>query len=178
MAPRAVLLLAFATGLTVATAAGGAIVPSKGIAGVQLGMTTAKVKNLLGVPDLVNARTDEKKLPEIIWGYEKRGLGIIFSGKPQKVTLVGVGHKAERLPSGLGVGSHEADLKQRFPRLGCAVKAPGYRYCWIGRKLLGKVVTVFYIPIAVGPAKDRRLVSNVSIGYVKFAAGDPFTGET
>ena len=176
--PRAVLLLALAGALVAATVAGAAIVPHKGIAGVNLGMTPAKVKKILGVPDLVNARTDEKKRPEIIWGYEKRGLGIIFSGKPQKVTLVGVGHKADRLPSGLGVGSHEADLKKRFPRIGCADKAPGYRYCWIGRKLLGKVVTVFYIPLAVGPVKDRRLVSNVSVGYVKFAAGDPFTGET
>ena len=178
MAPRAVLLLVLAAGLCASAVAGAAIVPSKGIAGVQLGMTPLKVKKLLGVPDLVNARNDEKKRPEIIWGYEKRGLGIIFSGKTQKVTLVGVGHRNERLPSGLGVGSHESDLQKRFPRLGCAVKAPGYRYCWLGRKLLGKVVTVFYIPIAVGPVKDRRTVANVSIGYVKFAAGDPFTGET
>ena len=176
--PRAVLLLAVAGVLAAAAVAGAAIVPNKGIGRVQLGMTPAKVRKLLGVPDLVNARTDDKKLPEIIWGYEKAGLGIIFSGKPQKVTLVGVGHKSERLPSGLGVGSHEADLKRRFPRLGCAIKAPGYRYCWLGRKLPGKVVTVFYIPIAVGPPKDRRTVSNVSIGYVKYAAGDPFTGET
>jgi hypothetical protein len=164
--------------LAATAAAGAAIVPSKGIAGVEVGMTPAKVKKILGVPDLVNARTDAKKLPEIIWGYEKRGIGIIFSGKPQKVTLVGVGHKGERLPSGLGVGSHEADLRERFPRLACGEQAPGYRYCWLGRKLKGKVVTVFYIPVAVGPVKDRRIVSNVSVGYVKFELGDPFTGQT
>lgn len=177
MARRVLLLVVlFAFGL--AATAGAAIAPGQGIAGVKLGMTPAKVKKLLGVPDLVNARTDAKKQSEIIWGYEKKGLGIIFSGKPPKVTLVGVGHKGERLPSGLGVGSHEADLQQRFPRLGCGTRAPGYRYCWLGRKLVGKPVTVFYIPLALGPVKDRRLVSNVSVGYVKFALGDPFTGQT
>jgi hypothetical protein len=177
VAGRIVLAAALAAALVCAAVAGATVEPGKGIAGVRLGMTLKQVRSVLGVPKAVNDTRDERGKDIEVWGYDKEAIGVVFQGKPLKVILIGLGGKGHKLPSGLGVGSREIDLHRRFPRLGCARQGNGYRLCWLGSKRKGKPITAFYIPVAVGPVNDRGIVSNVSVGYVKYDFGDPFTGK-
>jgi hypothetical protein len=148
------LLLAVAAcaGL-LAAPAGATIVPQKGIAGVSIGMSQAKVRSVLGKPPSVQHGTNDFGRYTI---FRYAGLQIMFQDNAA-VTDVSTTRAGERTAGGAGVGSTEAQLKAKVKGLTCKTET-GYRHCYLGKFLPGRRVTDFAI--------KRGKVSRVDVGLV------------
>jgi len=134
----AVLAFAVSTFAFLAGTAGGAIVPQKGIAGVNLGMSQAKVRSVLGKPvSIIHAKNTFGKYT--MFRYLR--LQVIFQGN-SAATDVSTSRKGERTKSGAGVGSTEAQVKAKVAGVKCKVES-GFHHCFVGRFLPGKRVTDF-----------------------------------
>jgi hypothetical protein len=139
--------------LVVAGSAAATIVPQRGIGGVTLGMTKAKVRSIRGAPVKVRiARNDFG--PYTVYRY--RGLVVTFQGNA-KVTSLETSSRRERTRSGVGVGSTESQVRAGVPRVRCRTES-GVRHCSRGAFLPGRRVTDFFF--------KRGVVSRVNVGFV------------
>jgi outer membrane protein assembly factor BamE (lipoprotein component of BamABCDE complex) len=148
---RVFLLLAAA--LVFASAAGATIVPQKGIAGVRIGMSKAKVRSVLGRPTSVKHGSNDFGRYTI---FKYSGLKVNFQGNAT-VTGISTTRRAERTARGVGVGSSEAQVKAKVTGVKCRTDA-GFRHCYVGSLGAGQRVTDFSI-------KNGR-VSRVDVGVV------------
>jgi hypothetical protein len=150
---RLTLVLCVVAVLATATPAKSAIVVQKGIAAVELGMTKAQVRAKLGRPRHVRTGTNEfGTFRELVY----RRVTVTFQSSP-KVTSVRTTSTLERTPRGVGVGSTTAEVKTRVHGVRCRNEA-GFRHCFVGKFLPGRVVTDFRI-------RNGR-VSSISVGFV------------
>jgi hypothetical protein len=142
-----------ASALAVDGTAGGAILPQKGIAGVNIGMSQGKVRSVLGAP--VSVRHGKNDFGKFTM-FRYAGLHVIFQGN-SAVTDVSTTRKSERTGSGAGVGSTEAQVKAKVAGVKCKIEN-GFHHCFVGRFLPGKRVTDFLF-------KNGR-VTRVDVGVV------------
>jgi hypothetical protein len=125
-------------------AAGAVIVPQHGMAGVRVGQTEAKVRQVLGSPVRVVTRDNEfGRLRELRY----RGLTVLLQGG-RRVTAVATRARAERTPGGIGVGSTEAQVGATVGGVVCRTFL-GSRSCVLGREEPGRRVTVFDVRAGV-----------------------------
>jgi len=146
--PLAVLALALMPAAAAAT-----IVPQKGIAGVRLGMSQAKVGSVLGAPKSTKHGTNDFG-PYTTFRYSK--LVITFQGNTA-VTSMSTTRRTEKTGTGVGVGSTEAQVRARVKGVTCKTEF-GSRHCYLGAFLIGRRVTDFFV-------KNGR-VTRVNIGRV------------
>jgi hypothetical protein len=145
--------VAAALGLGLPAGAGAVIVPQHGIAGVRLGQTEAKVRQVLGPPvRVVDRRNDFGRQRQLRY----RGLTVMLQGL-RRVTSVFTRAPSERTPGGIGVGSAEAEVRATVRGVTCRTLF-GFRSCVLGREEPGRRVTSFDI-------RDGR-VARVLIGIV------------
>lgn len=136
-----------------AVPASAAIVVQHGIAGVTLQMTKEQVRATLGRPQQVRTGTNE------FGGFRElryRRVTVTFQSGP-RVTNVRTSSPLERTGSDVGVDSSVAGVKAHVPGVRCLAEA-GFRHCFVGKFLPGRVVTDFRI-------RSGR-VSSVSVGFV------------
>lgn len=117
--------------LAFAPAAGASIVPQKSIAGVRIGMTQKKVKDVLGTP-LKRRRQGEFTF----WTFAHR-VEVAFRGGTT-VTSVTVTGRFHRTASGVGVGSTRKEV-----RAGLAGESCNGADCFVGDLRPGTVYTDF-----------------------------------
>jgi hypothetical protein len=134
------LLIALAAALMLAGSASATIVPQKGIAGVSIGMSQAKVRTVLGKPAKVKHGTDSFG-PYTQFKYT--GLTVMFQGN-RTVTQITTTRSSEKTTGGAGVGSSEAQLRAKVKGLTCKTES-GFRHCYLGSFKPHKRVTDFSI---------------------------------
>ena len=133
------------------------IVPQKSIAGVRLGMTQAKVKEIKGEPSSTKRGSNDFG-PFTQYRYPK--LTITFkTGECGDLEVVNIRTTSagEETSSGVGVGSTEAAVKKGVRRVKCETIA-GFRSCHVGSFTPGRTVTDFAI--------KRGKVTFVNLGIV------------
>lgn len=154
MCARLVLVVAaVASALVLTGSAPATIVVQKGIAGVQLRMTRAQVITKLGRPPTRRSGTNDFG-PFTEFVYQR--VIVTFQGGA-RVTGLRTTSRRERTARGVGPGSSEAQVRARVAGVRCRTES-GFRHCWVGRFLAGRIVTDFHI--------RRGRVSAVVIGYV------------
>jgi hypothetical protein len=148
-----VLVTALVGALGVPASAQATIVVQKGIAGVQLGMTRSRVLARLGQPPKRRSGTNDFGQ----WtGFVYPRVTVTFQSGA-RVTSLRTTSLRERTARGVGPGSTEAQVRARVAGVRCRSEF-GFRHCFLGRFLPGRVVTDFHI--------RRGRVSIVVIGYV------------
>ncbi len=146
-------LLTAGLALGASAAAAAAIVPQRGIAGVSLGMSQARVRAVLGPPvRVVRGSNVFGRYTE----FRYRGLSVAFQGNTA-VTGIDTTRRRERTATGVGVGSTEAQVKARVRGVRCKTEF-GFRHCFVGAFLPGRRVTDFVI--------RRGRVARVTVGFV------------
>jgi hypothetical protein len=149
----ALLVLTVVAALVLTSTAPARIVVQRGIAGVQLRMTRAKVITLLGTPPTVRRGTNvfgpwtEFVYPRVTVSFQSGTF----------VTGLRTSSRRERTGRGVGPGSTEAQVRARVAGVRCRTEGT-FRDCFVGRFLPGRIVTDFRI--------RRGRVSGVTIGYV------------
>lgn len=146
---RLLLVFVLLASAFVVEAAGARIVPQRSIAGVELAMTKASVRSVLGAPRHVVRGTNEFGRYTVFHYYRLR---VTFQGNAT-VTSVETNRLQERTRRGAGVGSTRAELRAKVAGLACEP-----RFCFKGRFLPGRRVTVFRI--------CDGIVTRVEIGFV------------
>jgi hypothetical protein len=151
---RSILALCVVIAAAIAApAADATIVVQRGIAGVQLRMTKAQVRAKLGRPMRVRMGTNEfGSFTQLVY----RRVTVTFQSG-SRVTNVRTTSRLERTSRAVAVGSTVAEVEARVKSVRCRNEA-GFRHCFVGRFLPGRVVTDFRV------RKGR--VSSVSIGFV------------
>ncbi len=148
-----VILAAVAASLLASPSASGAIEVQRGIAGINIGMSQATVRERLGRPASTRrARNDFGPYTEL--RYPR--LRIVFQGDTA-VTAVVTTRRSERTRRGIGVGSTLADLRRKVAGIRCEVRS-GEGICYVGSFLPGRRVTDFRVV--------RRTVVRVGVGIV------------
>jgi hypothetical protein len=148
----AVLAVVFTAGT--AASAGATIVPQRGMAGVQLGMTQATVRAKLGKPlRVIRGRNFFGPYTEFHYPFL---LKVHFQGHNAVSSVATTGRK-ERTAAGIGAGSTEAQLRARVPNVKCEVLFR-QRHCYVGSFRPGTRVTDFFI-------RNGR-VTRVVVGFV------------
>ena len=149
----AVLVTIVGLALVATPVASPRIVVQKSIAGVALGTTKAQVRAKLGRPAGVRTgsnvfgRWTEFVYPRVTVNFQ--------SGS--RATSLRTSSTRERTAGGVGPGSTEAQVRARVAGVRCRTES-GFRHCWVGRFLPGRVVTDFRI--------RRGRVASVLVGYV------------
>ena len=147
------LVAALVAALALTSAAPARIVVQRSIAGAKIGMTKAQVRATLGAPTRTKSGTN-------IFGrwteFFYPRVQITFQSGP-RVTALRTGSRLERTVRGIGVGSTERQVRTRVAGVRCRTDG-GYRHCWVGSFLPGKVVTDFHL--------ERGRVIAVVVGYV------------
>jgi hypothetical protein len=152
------LAAAAACSLALPAAADARIVVQRSIAGVTMGMSTAKVTDTLGKPD--RKRTVESEIlgrtSEWVYGRTR----VQFSGteKSSQVIQVETRDPEERTAAGIGLGSTKAELKRSIKKARCE-SGEGFSLCSVGSFRPGNTVTTFRLT-------PKNRVSSVSIGTV------------
>jgi hypothetical protein len=136
--PRLLLLLGLSAAVAIPASANAAIVPQRGIAGVNLGQTAKKVRQIAGTPVRVRRGSNEIGSYTV---YVYRGLTVNFFAGSQ-VTAVSTGARTQRTSGGIGVGSTEAELTTAIPAVTCETLG-GFRSCVLGTQEPGQKVTLF-----------------------------------
>jgi hypothetical protein len=135
------------------SSAAATIVPQRGIAGVAIGMSQPKVRSVLGQPTSVKHASNDFGKYTIL---KYPGLQVTFQGN-KSVTDVSTTRRSERTPSGVGVGSTEAQVKAKVRGVTCRTDG-GFRHCYVGSFRPGRRVTDFSI--------KRGKVTRVDVGVV------------
>jgi len=149
-----VLVLAFVVAaLGLAESAGATIVPQKGIAGVRLGMSQAKVRSVLGKPASTKHGSNDFG---VYTTFRYSRLAITFQGNTA-ATSMSTTRRSEKTATGVGVGSTEARVRSGVKGVTCKTEF-GSRHCYLGAFLIGRRVTDFLI-------KNGR-VTRVNVGRV------------
>jgi hypothetical protein len=153
------IAVALAALLCLAAPASARILPQLGIAGVKLGMIRAKVVQLKGEPDVEKVVRNEIIGPQRMMRYG--GTRFSFGGASANAGVVGIRtvDRSERTPSGVGVGSTEADVKAGVGGVICRNEF-GISHCVKGSLRAGQRVTDFSLD---GPGGK---VVAVTVGFV------------
>jgi hypothetical protein len=146
------------------------IVPGKGVDYVRLGMRAGDVRNALGPPPSLDGT---RAAP--VYEYYGSALRILFArGRITRFELYDRRYKVEGTT--VRMGSKESALRAvkgvhcltwRTPSPYPWKRTP-HRYCYLGSRAKGAVMTYFAI-------KGGR-ISNVKLGRVVFGKHDPFFG--
>ena len=153
------LLAVLAAALCLAAPAAARIVPQQGIAGVKLGMIRAKLIQLKGEPDAERVVRNEIIGPQRVLRYG--GTRFSFGGASADAGVVGIRtvDPGERTPSGVGVGSSEAQVKAGVTGVICRNEF-GISHCVKGQLRAGNRVTDFTLDGRSGT------VVAVTVGFV------------
>jgi hypothetical protein len=133
--------IAIAATLIAAPAAHAKIQLDKGLAGVRIGDTRAKVKATLGKP--VKQRSGSNDFGSYVEYLYRNGITVEFQGEERVSSIVTTGRR-ERTSNGVGVGSPEAEVKRHIPGVKCETIGTA-RSCHTGRFVAGRKVTDFRI---------------------------------
>lgn len=133
------------------------IEPQVGIAGIEIGMTPAEVIAKKGAPDR------QRVVPMEILGDVRmmrygKTKAFFFPSPDETVFTVRTTSRGQRTANGAGVGSKEKRVA-KVPNARCVTEAR-FRYCFVGRRRPGKVVTSFFF----SRRSDR--VARVFVGVV------------
>jgi hypothetical protein len=148
-----ILLVALGSVGAAAERATARVVVQHSIAGIELQMTKAEVRERLGRPARVRTgrndfgRYSEFVYPRVTVSFQSGSL----------VTGLRTASRLERTRRGVGVGSTEAQVKARVAGVRCRTES-GFRHCFVGRFLPGRTVTDFRV------RKGR--VTSIVVGFV------------
>ncbi len=149
----ALVLTLFAVALAAAAPAHARIVIQHGIDGVGLRMTKAHVRSKLGTPTRIRSgRNEFGRYVEFVYPR----VTVSFQGG-SRATGLRTRSPLERTGGGIGVGSTELQVKARVAGVRCRTES-GFRHCFVGRFLPGRVVTDFHL--------RHGRVSSVVVGFV------------
>ncbi|HET8872237.1 MAG TPA: hypothetical protein VFM83_00995 [Gaiellaceae bacterium] len=147
------------------------IVPGKGVDYATLGMRAGDVRAALGPPPSLDGT---RAAP--VYEYFGGALRVLFGGgRVTRLEVLSGRYKVEG--TSIRVGSKEAALRAAVKRVRCltwrtpspyAYKRTPHRYCYLGSRAKGAVMTYFAI--------ESGRISNVKLGRVVFAKYDPFFG--
>jgi len=116
------------------------IVPQRSIRGVRLGMTPATVRARLGRPaSIVHGRNDFGAFTTYRYGR----LTVTFQSNAG-ASSVATTNRTDRTIRGVGVGSPDDAVAARVTGARCVTES-GFRHCYVGRWLPGRVVTDFVV---------------------------------
>ena len=144
------------------------IVLGRSIEPVALGMTRARVRELVRPPSGGFDRA---------WHAEWGALYIVFRGTPRRVVFVYTDSEYYRVKgTRIHVRSSERALRRAIPAARCLTYTFTYewgqrardRYCWVGRRVRGRAVTVFDV--------HRGRIEGIWVGKVRFRNCHPFRG--
>src|SRR4051812_23946792 len=125
---RLTLATCVAAALALAAQAGANIVVQHGIAGVNLQMTKAQVRALLGRPRRVRTGTNDfGTFRELVY----RRVTVTFQSGT-RVTAVRTTSPLEKTAGGVGVGSTKAEVKAGVHNVQC-VNESGFKHCFVGK---------------------------------------------
>jgi hypothetical protein len=113
----------------------------RGIAGARLGNTRAEVRTALGRP--ASIRTGTNDFGRFVQYRYRGGITVIFQGR-REVSTVSTTGRGDRTPRNVGVGSTEAQVRNRVRGIRCET-IEGFRSCHTGRFTAGEIVTDFLI---------------------------------
>lgn len=148
------LVAAMACTLVLASSAQAIIQVQRGISGISLGMSPARVKGGLGAPAKVKKGSND--FGPFTQYLCAGGITVTFQGNAN-VTAVAITGGTDRTASGVGVGSTEKAVKKGVPGVKCETSA-AVRSCHVGAFLPGRRVTDFLF-------RNGR-VSRVTVGFV------------
>ena len=147
------------------------IVPGKGVDWATLGMKTGDVRAAIGLPP---SQDGTRAAP--VYEYYGGALRILFArGRVTRFEVLSGRYTVEGTE--VRVGSKEAALRADVKGVRCltwrtpspyAYKRTPHRYCYLGSRAKGAVMTYFGI--------TGGRISNVKLGRVVFAKYDPFFG--
>jgi hypothetical protein len=156
--------------LAAAAPAHGAIVLDRGMAGVELGMFDTRALEILGDPTTSQTVTDRNGSLEIRRYFKVPKVKYVVtlpdpSDEDRSVTTLVTRRGVERTADGLGVGTHERNLRSKIAVLTCRTGrfgGPTTRLCFTrGRPVpeseIGRDQTVFTI------SRRSRLVTKVQV---------------
>lgn len=135
------------------------IVPQKGIMGINLQMTRARVIQEKGQPDSQQVTSNEILGQVRVMRYGKTRVTFDGVSNSSRAISVSTNDRRQRTRSGIGVGSRESAVRNRVQGVRCRTES-GSRHCFKGRFLAGERVTDFSI------ATPARRVTRVTIGIV------------
>jgi hypothetical protein len=140
-----------------AGAASALIVPKESIAGIELKMTRAEVKEKKGQPDrIVHGSNDLGRYTEFIYTNAVGKLKATFQVDPN-VTWISTNREKQKTAEGIHVGSPESALHDAYPRLHCATYGGVFRHCWTGHLSGPKAGKVTAYRIGIGTARVKRI---------------------
>lgn len=149
------LSLLIAAAFLVLTAEADAMIQiDRGIAGARIGSTQSEVKAALGNPSKQAKGTNDFG-PWLRYTYGG-GVTVFFQGR-EEVTSIETTGLGDRTSRGIGVGSTEAAVQSRVPKVRCETLSK-MRSCHTNDFVPGKRVTDFFI-------KDGK-VARVVVGIV------------
>lgn len=140
-----------------AGAASALIVPKESIAGIELKMTRAEVKEKKGQPDrIVHGSNDLGPFTEFIYKNAVGKLKATFQVNPN-VTWISTNREKQKTAEGIHAGSPESALHDAYPRLHCATIGEVFRHCWTGHMSGPKAGRVTSYRIEIGTARVKSI---------------------
>ena len=143
--------------LALAPLAESRIVVQRGIAGINLNMTRARVIQNKGQPDSQRIVSNEILGQVRIMRYGRTRVSFNGTRNDSRAISVDTRSRRQRTRSGVGVGSTENQVKNRIQGVQCRTES-GTRHCFKGQFAAGERVTDFRI--------RQGRVSRVTVAFV------------